>query len=231
MDPIRLKQRVPEASVFDITEDLNKLSFVLLTHRHADHLDFELIRALRQLPIFWIVPEAILHLVQGETDLPSDQIIVPTPLQQIDLQGVRITAFDGLHWEKPSDVETDTLRGVHTTGYLIEFKDKRWLFPGDTRTYDARQLPAFGPVDGLFAHVWLGRGCAQEDEPPLLNAFCRFCLDLQPRRIVLTHLHEFGRAVEDYWNEEHAQEVSWEIQKMSPGISVNRPSLGDSVVI
>ena len=99
------------------------------------------------------------------------------------------------------------LRGVPATGYLVEFQNKRWLFPGDTRTYDASQLPSFGPVDGLFAHLWLGRGCALMDEPPLLDAFCQFCLDLQPRRIILTHLNEFGRDADDFWDEEHAEKL------------------------
>jgi hypothetical protein len=231
MDPMRLKQRVPEAPVFDIAQDLNKLSFVLLTHGHADHLDFELIRALRHLSILWILPEDILYMVQNETGLPSDKIIVPKPLQHIDIQGVRITSFDGLHWEMPADVETNTLRGMPATGYLIEFKDRRWLFPGDTRTYNAGQLPAFGSVDGLFAHLWLGRGGALLEDPPLLDEFCRFLVDLLPKRVILTHLEEFGRDTIDFWDIKHVQKVSSWFQKNAPNIHLNSACLGEGIII
>ena len=83
-------------------------------------------------------------------------------------------------------------------GYLIECCGRRWLVPGDTRTYDASQLPVFDEVDVLFAHVWLGRRSALLDEPPLLDDFCRFCLDLKPHQLILTHLNEFGRDASDF---------------------------------
>jgi hypothetical protein len=62
-------------------------------------------------------------------------------------------------------------------------------------------------MDGLFAHIWLGCGCAMLDAPPLLDSFCRFFADLGPRCIILTHLMEFGRTMDDYWDVEHAQLV------------------------
>ena len=173
MDPLRLIHRLPQAPDVNAAQDLKALSFVLLTHQHADHLDLGLIRELRHLPIIWVIPEPILALIQDQIDLPQKNVIVPRELAPIEIQGIKITPFPGLHWEKLEKV--NSLRGVPSTGYLIEFQNKRWLFPGDTRTYDASQLPSFESVDGLFAHLWLGRGCALLDEPPLLDAFCRFC--------------------------------------------------------
>ncbi len=227
IDPLRLNQRLPQVPNVDLVHDLGGLSFVLLTHRHSDHLDFELIRTLKDLPILWVVPGAILQEVMSKTGLPADQIIIPGPGQCIDRCGMRITPFTGLHWEKQPDSES--LRGIPAMAYLVEVKNKRWLFPGDTRTYEASQLPSFGPVDCLFAHLWLGRGCALQDEPPLLEAFCRFCLDLQPRQIILTHLQEFGRDVNDYWDEHHAGRVRSRILEMSQGVSVRVAMVGDAI--
>jgi len=51
IDPLTLKHRLPQAPEMDVAHDLRGLSFVLLTHNHADHLDFSLLRALRHLPI------------------------------------------------------------------------------------------------------------------------------------------------------------------------------------
>jgi hypothetical protein len=50
-------------------------------------------------------------------------------------------------------------------GYLLEFNGKRWLFPGDTRSYDASLLQSFGPLEGHFAHLWLSRTGAYLEVP------------------------------------------------------------------
>jgi L-ascorbate metabolism protein UlaG (beta-lactamase superfamily) len=204
---------------------LDKLSFVILTHQHEDHLDVDLIRALTHLPITWIVPESVLALIQDKVRLPGERVIIPKDLQPIMLQGIKVTPFTGLHWEKLGD----GLKGVPATGYLVEFQNKRWLFPGDTRTYDASRLPDFGPVDGLFAHLWLGRGCAARAEPPLLDAFCRFCLDLKSRRVILTHIHEFGRDINDFWDEDHAEMTRARMQAISPDTAFSINAIGTSV--
>jgi L-ascorbate metabolism protein UlaG (beta-lactamase superfamily) len=76
LDPLTLRQRLPQAPEVDLTR-LSGLSFVLLTHRHADHLDPGVIRALRQLPIRWVIPDPILPLVLEQTGLPESQVIIP----------------------------------------------------------------------------------------------------------------------------------------------------------
>ncbi len=153
IDPLTLKYRLPQAPEMDVTHDLRGLSFVLLTHSHADHLDFSLLRASRHLPICWIVPEAILSLVQAEAGLPAEKILIPKALQPIEIKGIRITPFEGLHWDSSPETSSGVIRNVPAIAYLAEFSGVRWLFPGDTRAYHAAQLPHFGPVDGLFAHL------------------------------------------------------------------------------
>ena len=233
MDPVRLASRLPGASEPDVAHDFKDLSFVLLTHRHADHLDLDLINSIRDSSIIWVVPRAILPLIRKYTYLPEKQIVVPKMNQPLEFHGIRVTPFDGLHWERIEPRESERShtywRGVPAVGYLVEFSGKRWLLPGDTRTYDARRLPSFGPVNGLFAHVWLGRGSAMLGEAPLLGAFSRYCLALQPQRIILTHLNEYGREAEDYWDEGHAISICSAVQAISPGISVIPAFLGDAV--
>jgi hypothetical protein len=234
MDPVRLIHRLPRASNVNVIQDLEALSFVLLTHGHADHLDLGLIRSLRHLPILWVIPEPVLTLIQDQVDLPSKQIVIPKKLQPIEIQGIKVTPFDGLHWGKldnKGNENASPLRGVPATGYLVEFRDKRWLFPGDTRTYDASQLPFFGSVDGIFAHLWLGRGCALLDAPPLLDQFCCFFSELQPRRIVLTHLMEFGRAAEDSWDISHAHMTMSHFQEHFSHIEISHAFIGQKVIL
>ena len=230
LDPIHLKQRLPEAPDADLAADLDGLTFVLLTHQHRDHLDTDLIRALRHLPITWVVPSFLFQMIRADTGLPSGRIIVPKPLECLHLEGICITPFDALHWEAASPATPD-LKGVPAMGYLVEFTQKRWLFPGDTRKFRAESLPSFGPVDGVFAHVWLGRHLALTGQPPWLEAFCRFYLALNPARIILTHLREFGRDPEDYWDETHAQLASSRLSQLAPSISVSCALLGDNVAL
>ena len=192
-------------------------------------LDLELIRSLRSAGIRWIVPELLVPRVVEQARIPASAIIVPRPQQPIELSGIRLTPFDALHWEQEPAARGAGLRGVAEMGYLVEFGGKRWLFPGDTRTYDASLLPRFGPVDGLFGHVWLGRSAAGQAQPPLLEAFCRFCLDLQPRRIVLTHLEEFARNADEYWDEQHARLVAARLSEMRPGLSAEIALMGQAV--
>ena len=229
LDPLTLRQRVrwaPEANL----NRLSGLSFVLLTHRHADHLDYPLIRTLRQRPIRWVIPEAILPLVLERCGLPESQVIIPRPLEPLQIEGMRITPFEGLHWEPPA-AEGGAARGVEALGYLVEWAGKRWLFPGDVRDYDLRKMPDFGRLDGAFAHLWLGRGGALLDQPPLLEAFCAFYAGLPARRLVVAHLHELGRQAEDTWNEEHYLQAAARLRQLAPGRPVQAARMGESLVL
>lgn len=228
IDPLTLNWRIKDAPKVDAGRDLRNISFVLLTHRHEDHLDIELLSALRHLPVTWVIPEFMLPRIIKEAGLPRENIIVPVHLKSIELSGICILPFTALHWETP---QNGTHKGVPSVGYLIEVNSTRLLFPGDTRTYDATQLPEIGPVDHLFAHLWLGRGCALMEEPPLTDAFCRFCLDLKPQRITLTHLKEFGRGANDYWDDVHVQLVLSKFRGMSLGLPVVHLAMGNSVLL
>ena len=228
IDPLRLKHKLPDAPEMPV-DDLIDLDFILLTHQHSDHLDLSLLRGLQDYPILWVIPKPLLPRVLANVYITADRLIVPEPLQTIEIQRIRVTPFEGLHWE--TQPGSQTLRGVPAMGYLVEFNGKRWLFPGDTRTYDANRLPSFGPVDVLFAHVWLGRGCALQNEPPLLDAFCKFCIDLQPEHIVLTHLYEFGRGAHDFWDDNHIEQITSIIAEKKPDVSISSGFIGDQLVL
>ena len=116
-------------------------------------------------------------------------------------------------------------------GYLVECNGKHWLFPGDTRTYNSAQLPEFADIDVIFAHFWLGRGAALEDQPPLLEAFCRFHLGTGARQVILTHLNELGRDANDYWDDAHVQLVRTEFREMSASTSISHLIMGNNALL
>ncbi len=235
IDPLTLRWRVPEAEPVPVLLSLAPLSFIVLTHRHADHLDMGLIRCLNPLPILWIVPESLRPRLIAEAGLRRQLVEVARPGVLLEIGPVRITPFDGLHDDMP-DRSMDggapsRHRRVPSLGLVAEFASKRWLFPGDTRTFAAHRLPRLCPVDGLVAHVWLGRGSAQDEEPPLRHAFCRFCLDLHPRRVVLAHLEEFGRQAEDFWEEDKAEGVLQCLRELDHRVVVEKAKTGDCVLL
>ena len=228
IDPVTLYWRLKLSHQGDVAGDLSNLSFVLLTHTHNDHLDLDLLVALKQYPITWVVPEFMLSDVIAQTGLPRDKIIVPSPLNAFELCGMTILPFHGLHWE---NTQEGTPKGVPSLGYLVECNGRRWLFPGDTRTYHSAQLPAFSDIDVVFAHLWLGRGAALADPPPLLDSFCRFFLETGARQVFITHLNELGRDANDYWGETHAEMVRNKFREICATIPVSYVLMGDSVLL
>lgn len=203
LDPFSLSTRIAGIAKPDFAADLTPLELVALTHAHNDHLDLSLIRAISTLPIQWIVPEFILDKILA-AGVSKKNIIIPVNGQPIKFQGLTLTPFAGQHIHGHF--------GLPETGYLAEYGSRRWLFPGDTRVYDPVGLPDFGPVNVVFAHVWLGKACANLPTPPLLEEFCRFYTACGAKRILLTHLNELGRDERDLWDERHIELIRQELR-------------------
>jgi hypothetical protein len=223
IDPYSLYTRLKLNAQLDFAKDLQGLQLVVLTHAHADHLDLNLITAIRDLPIIWVIPAFMLERVQQTAHLPEKNIIIPQPGSPIKFSDLTLIPFEALHIHGNN--------GVPELGYLAEFSGKRWLFPGDTRVYDPARLPSFGSLDGAFAHLWLGKACALEDAPPKLEAFCNFFCALQPTRIIITHLEELGRKADDFWTESHYQQVKQQFAAINPEISVNSLRIGQKAAL
>ncbi|NIS79539.1 MAG: hypothetical protein GTO14_04880 [Anaerolineales bacterium] len=92
-------------------------------------------------------------------------------------------------------------------------------------------INGFSPVDAVFAHLWLGRGCALMTSPPLIDDFSRFFIAMKPRKIVITHLKEYGRSAEDYWTLRHADMVAKYLHELSPRVDIEIPFLGEAIRI
>lgn len=224
IDPVTLRNRVPEAPHVPVDE-LASLDFILMTHNHGDHVDRELLQQLAAMEsIRWLVPRHMLPVAES-CGVPAARIIVPEPMKPVTFGDLRVTIFEGLHREYPGEWGVGTpVIDVDAAGCLAEWAGRRVLFPGDTRTYNTTRLPSLGPVDTLFAHVWLGRGEALNAEPPRLSDLCNFAVNLQPtRRVMLTHLWEVARQAIDYWNIEHAESVRDALAQRLPEVEAVIP--------
>jgi hypothetical protein len=223
LDPLALSARLPGLSTPDYASDLDRLQLIVLSHIHNDHLDLELISALEELPLLWVIPDFMLDPVMKTATIPSERIIVPKPGCRINIDGLALTPFAGLHFH--------TRGGVPEMGYLVEFSGYRWLFPGDIRLYDSAQIPEFGRLDGVFAHLWLGKAGALMDPPPLLDEFCDFFSTFTTGRLVITHLNEFGRDVKDLWDETHYHSVVQALKIRAPYLQVEMALTGDRIYL
>ena len=211
-----------------LAADLAGMSFALLTHGHGDHFCPGTLRALAGLPVRWVVPDHMLSAAVDEAGLREDRILVPEDGKAVEIDGISITAYQACHYDPaPPGAAPDERVGMPATGYLVETGSHRILLPGDVRTYDASQVPQFGPVDWVFAHLWLGRNAALMDEPPMMDAFCRFTIDLKPRAILLTHVLEVSRDPANYWTLGHARSVVRRLQEIAPDVRVVVPRIGE----
>lgn len=218
LDPFSMSSRVPGIRAPHYLRDFHVLSLVLLSHEHNDHLDTDLIKALHQSEVTWVIPSYLQEFLVSRAAFPTGEILTPQPGQRLTVGPLTIIPFDSLH--------LNGRHGVSETGYLLECCGKRWLFPGDIRNYDATQLPEFGSLNGIFAHLWLGKGCALEDHPPLLDEFCDFFTHFDADRVVVSHLYEFGRDEKDLWNESHYLQVKAGLLKRKPMLKVEKALMG-----
>lgn len=232
IDPVRLDYLVDEAGAAP-TAGLAAIDLVVLTHNHHDHVDAVLLRELsRHDGIRWVVPYHMRDVVD-RCGIPESRLIVPEPMEPVTIGPLRLTAFDGLHFEYPGRWgEGEPVAGIDATGYLAEWGERRLLVPGDTRTYDRGALPDFGPVHTVIAHVWLGRGAGLEPAPPRLGDLCDFVAALRPKeKVYLGHLEEVSREPEDYWTREHANAVRRRLEQTLDGVTVEAPDLWTRVCL
>lgn len=221
VDPVLPDNRIPEAPELEVTSDLSDLELVLLSHAHQDHRDVRLWSQLAPSGCHWIVPDHMLADFTSHVAMRNVSHSVAVAGRELNIAGLRIVPFLSPHHERRS---MELINPVASTGYLVETKNKSFLFPGDIRTYDPTYIRPFVGVTAVFAHVFLGRSAALMPAPPLLQAFTEFFLACRPRRILLTHLYEFGRDPVDCWQTSHARMAAAALRARGRKVKISVPS-------
>jgi hypothetical protein len=212
-------------------QDFAKLDFLILTHKHSDHINWPFLKSIAPPSIPWVVPEFLVAECSAQTGLPRQQIFPAIPGRCIEIAGIRINPLAGCHWEYAPGASRSAppIKGLPSAAYLLEFHGKRWYFPGDVRSYDIAFAPSPEKLDGITAHVWLGRMQNALSEPPLLDAFCEYFSRFHTRRLILTHLYEMGRESKDMWTSQHAEKLVRAFAQRNPSIQVSACCTGDRV--
>jgi len=200
-----------------LADDLSRLDFMLLSHVHGDHYDEAMLRLLKGAPVRWFIPAFFDRERVLAAGVSPERVTWVEPGRTYQAGQLAITAFESFHVKVPE------------LGYLVETGQSRLLFPGDVRDY-ARRLPDFGPLDCLFAHVWLGRGNAQNLPcEPWLSGFCDFAVSLLPRRVFLTHLFELGRDAGNLWTYTHAGLAADGLLERDASLQIAIPRIGEAL--
>ncbi len=223
LDPFSFLTRIGGEGQPDFATDLKMLELVVLSHAHSDHFDPILLKAIASLPLTWVIPDFMLDQVNEITRLDQQQVIIPKPGQTLRFANLVLTPFEGLHMHAEG--------GVPEMGYLAEFSGKRWLFPGDVRSFNLSALPRFGRLDGVFAHLWLGKAQACADRPSQLENFCQFFTGLSANRIVISHMFEYGRDADDIWDERHFEMVAECIKEFDAKLKVSPVLMGERIIL
>ena len=223
LDPFSFLTRIGGEAQPDFATDLKMLNLVVLSHAHNDHFDPILLKAIAGLPLTWVIPEFMLDQANEIARLDQQQVIIPKPGQTLHFVNLALTPFEALHMHASG--------GVPEMGYLAEFSGKRWLFPGDTRSFNITALPHFGKLDGVFAHLWLGKAQACADRPSQLENFSQFFAGLGANRIFISHMFEYGRDADDFWDERHFKMVAECIKEFDAKLKVSPVLMGERITL
>ena len=203
-----------------LKEQLSRLSFVLITHEHEDHMCMPLIKLLKDTDLRWYFPHDCTRALVHATGLKEENITWLAPGDSFSACDVKITAFHTPHARPGTE-------NVAQRGYFIEAPGGTVLIPGDIRDYGYDGYPHFGKVDLCISHLWAGDDAIHpEAYAPYLEQFTEHAARFGAKRYFLCHLYEIGRSEDKMWNEGHAGQVENLIRMKYPGCSVEVPKLG-----
>lgn len=100
--------------------DITKIKYVLITHSHKDHLNLATLKALKHKTI--ICNKNVYDIVADKYDIGLfKEIIVVEDGDVIEFEDITFEVFNCIH-------------DVPTQGYVLLFKDMKWLYQTDTST-------------------------------------------------------------------------------------------------
>jgi len=190
---------VPAFSGADVytAQDFPEIDYLILSHDHYDHLDFETVRALKSKVRQVITPLGVgEHLVYwGYSEATIQEL---DWFEGTDLgEGVRITATPARHFSGRGWLRNNTL----WASYVLEVHSHRIFLGGDSG-YGAHFKTIgdqFGPFDvailecGQYHPYWRPIHIFPEDIPSAIR-------DLQAKALIPVHWGKFKLALHD-WDE------------------------------
>ncbi len=146
---------------------LKQIQVLFISHRHNDHLDSTIIRAITDFGGKVVLPVEDQQLDQGLVYLSADE--------ELALAGLHIKAYDGLHGVIPVRM------------YLVTTPEGLTIMhTGDNQTSEA--LPDGVTVDILLLNAWVNESGSASPEVGIRNSIKK----LTPRLTILGHIQEMS---------------------------------------
>ena len=202
-----------------LAADFASVSFILITHPHADHMCLPLMNALRDTPIRWYIPAEIPDKMFDAAGLHPENVIRVCHGDEIRESELTVRVFNSCH-VRPGR------KPYPQCGYEICSPAGNILMPVDVRDYRFRDYPDFGEVDLCVSHVWAGDDAVHPEKYlPMLQQFAGFSAQFRAKRYFLCHLYEIGRPEEFLWHHGHAAAAAEHLHNLLPDSTVEIPDL------
>ena len=177
-----------EGSTTLIKEFLKDFDAMIVTHKHYDHYDEELLSSLPE-TVMGYIPDFI------ETEIKN-----------------KVTTFSGFK-TKIGDAEIEFFESHHSRvtnivpeyGFAIKYNGGTYVFPTDVRTY-TNEYPKFENVKVLFAHLWFFQALNLYDNP-YIEQFEDFVKRFGAEKVCIAHLNDVRRPIDQMWSDMHFDTV------------------------
>ncbi|MBQ2967436.1 MAG: MBL fold metallo-hydrolase [Clostridia bacterium] len=158
---------------------------VITTHDHGDHYEATLVDALSE-----FMPSFMPDFMGKE----KKNTVFVKPGDEIDFKDVKLRFFESEHSSRTELVKE--------YGFAIEFEGKNYVFPIDVRAYK-KPHAVFPNTEAVVLHLWLGRGAALNAHPEEMENFCDFANSFGAKKILISHLLDYKRDIQNMWSEVH----------------------------
>ncbi len=178
--------------------DIPQTDIVLISHNHYDHLERSTVRALKNTDAVFIVPAGLGRTLRGWG-------VKPQNIRELDwgdsfqTDNLTVTAVPASHYTGRSGWDKNK---THWNGYVLQSKDKRAYFSGDTgykETFFKQIGQEYGPFDVALIEI-----DAWNEGWPNLHLFphqaVRVAQETRAKEIIPAHWGVFNLAAHP-WNE------------------------------
>lgn len=154
---------------------LKQIQVLFISHRHDDHRDMELVRAVMAFGGKVVVPV--------EDSLVNDEFVPMSPGEELTLAGLHIKAYDGLH----ADIPVRMFVVTTPEGVTI-------MHTGDNQTSET--LPNGVKPDILLLNAWVNEDGSVSPVIGIHNSIRK----LAPQLTILGHIQELSHLYDPYNN-------------------------------
>lgn len=196
IDPSLIRINVTRQGRRELLNLIKSCDAVIITHKHHDHFDKQLIRELSRYDIKWFIPNFFTADDLKECNLIKENITFTQKDTQYSLNNININIFESIHSH-----QQDT---ISEYGFSLEYNNKNYVFVADVRTYSPEKYKKFENTECLFAHLWLGRANALNiHSNNYIESFCNFVNYFSAKKIYIAHVFDVRRSILDMWSDIH----------------------------